>query len=606
MTHIRLFNTQNSTLEAFELGKTPPYLAISHAWSDQFFPPGIPILSSPGGNAILKVISARFPTLHHCWVDNFCILQDSDSDKAEQIPLMGSIYHEAEAVIIALKCKLGFNQDDIDAATQSLAPALEMWRGEGWAEEENSSYWARGDGRQLLVNAMKGLARLTCSSWATRIWTLQEYVLASNVLWIGSDLNPVSIPDIFFQAIPGLCDQLEIEECIFRTPGTEFVILHTHFSGMANSRLGDIERTRIMELLGNRKATVPVDEVYGIMAASGVEIKPVQGETRERAWERWCEAAVLSGHLRWLMLPPAPISDHQAASFNCAIPSFSRRHGLSSCSLLDAVPPLGPTSVKNGTFTATGRHIGSCQVLRRLGSTHRSKSGIYHRGITFCLFSKGRWALAIQLARAFGAGRYNEKQLVAVAQVMVNNHARAQLCVDRGMEANFKEKFTSNYQYVVWGDFMQLQARCIMDSINDGAGYLARIKPTRPNFELLAVVVLDRDEKNRERRLEILDFEAVTGDQRRVFMLVEVPDIEGRGLLSSNTSIPPDLTLHKAGTALPVSGDYDGLWNEMSLQRFSIGGSSCEICKSIKQRPTTLPPLNILTNREGSKDEVKA
>jgi hypothetical protein len=39
-----------------------------------------------------------------------------------------------------------------------------------------------------------------------------------------------------------------------RDQGTEFAILHTHFSGMATSRLGDNDATRIAELLGNREA----------------------------------------------------------------------------------------------------------------------------------------------------------------------------------------------------------------------------------------------------------------------------------------------------------------------------------------------------------------
>jgi hypothetical protein len=49
---------------------------------------------------------------------------------------------------------------------------------------------------------------------------------------------------------------------------------------MATSRLGDNDATRIAELLGNREATGPVDEVYGIMAASTVKIDPIKGETR--------------------------------------------------------------------------------------------------------------------------------------------------------------------------------------------------------------------------------------------------------------------------------------------------------------------------------------
>jgi hypothetical protein len=316
---------------------------------------------------------------------------------------MGSIYHSATAVVIVLSCELGFTQNDVDAATRGLADALEVWRDESWAEPDHAQYFQRGLGRHKLIHAMKALSKFTCSSWATRIWTLQEYVLAIDVVWIGKDMNPVRVDDRLFQAIPVLCDQLAITEYMSRDPGTEFAILHTHFSGMANFRLPDIERTRIMELIGNRKATVPVDEVYGIMAASTVEIDPVKGETREEAWERWCEAAVLKGHIRWLMLPPgsSTAKPGSASRINCVLPCFSERHDLSSASFLDSVMPFGSPTAKDGTFTLTGRYIGSCKLIRRLGSTHRSKSGFYHRDITLILFSQGKWSIALQGARAF-------------------------------------------------------------------------------------------------------------------------------------------------------------------------------------------------------------
>jgi hypothetical protein len=126
-----------------------------------------------------------------------------------------------------------------------------------------------------------------------------------------------------------------------RDQGTEFAILDTHFSGMATSRLGDNDATRIAELLGNREATGPVDEVYGIMAASTVNIDPIKGETREEAWERWCEAAILQGHIRWLMLPPASAAAKigSTSSPNCALPFFSLRYLLSSASYLDSFTP---------------------------------------------------------------------------------------------------------------------------------------------------------------------------------------------------------------------------------------------------------------------------
>lgn len=130
-----------------------------------------------------------------------------------------------------------------------MKSALEMWNNVTYFEDHNTQYWRFGPGRRSLVQAMAG--RFTRSTWATHIWTLQEYVLAKQIIWIGKDLYPIAIDDRFFQAIPGLCDQLQITKYISREPGTEFEILWSYCSGMANSRLGEIEQTRIMELLGN-------------------------------------------------------------------------------------------------------------------------------------------------------------------------------------------------------------------------------------------------------------------------------------------------------------------------------------------------------------------
>ena len=601
---LRLFNMRNSTLEAFELEGSPPYLAVSHAWSDQIFTTETTVLSSFGGRAVQRVIDAFFPEVRYCWVDNFCIKQDDEDDKMEQIPLMGKIYRNAIAVIIILSCELGLAQDDVDAATISLAGALEMWREEAWAEIDQVKYFQQGPGRRKLLQAMKALARFTLSRWATRIWTLQEYILAREVIWIGSDMHPVRVDDRLFQAIPGLCDQLAITECMSRDPQTEFAILHSHFSGMASTRLGDNDRTRIMELLGNRKATVPVDEIYGVMAASTVEIDPIKGETKEEAWERWCEAAVLNGHIRWLMLPPTPFTATMGSisPLNCIIPCFSMRHDLSSCSYLDSVELLGLPSVTNGTYTLTGRYIGPCEIFRCLGRTHRSKFGLYHRDITLILFSNGQWNVALQLACAFGGGRYSEKQLIACAQVMANNYARASLYVEKEKEEEFTPVFCSSFQYRVWGDFMQLQARCMMDLLNDGTGFLARI--SRPEFGVSIITVVITDGHTPDGILETLDFNAVTGDRRRILMVVKVP----RGPLERpqmSTQDMPKNTFHKLGTTLPISDDYDGLWENLPLQRFSIGGSQCEVCKNLNSSARSANQQEVVAQNSTSKDVMK-
>ncbi len=127
-----------------------------------------------------------------------------------------------------------------------------------------------------------------------------------------------------------------------------------------------------MELLGNRSATLPRDEVCGIMAASGVEIPTSSDETNEGAWSKWFEQAVAHGHVRWLLMPvvtSAPLTHRGMRS--CILPSFERRHKLSAASALDTVRPLGHVRMEKGTAVVEGRRIGDCEIKERLGMVIR-------------------------------------------------------------------------------------------------------------------------------------------------------------------------------------------------------------------------------------------
>ncbi|KAJ5910546.1 HET domain protein [Penicillium tannophilum] len=343
----------DSTVHTFEIGKSPPYLAISHTWSDNIFPKQLPLDPSFGWDAIKQTLIKRgLCSVKYCWIDIFSIEQDSEDDVTEQIPLMSQIFGNAEAVLIILTNKLSLTQEIVDHGTAQLDEAILIWEAEIWTDDGARQYWKFGKGRTKLVQAMEILSRFTKSAWGTRIWTLQEYLLASNVLWIGSDLEPVSINDVLFIAIPRLCDEFDLTECTIRGVSIKngYSLISSHFSGMAASRLRYIERTRVMELLGNRQATVPVDEVYGIMAATGVEISVRPQESRESAWKRWLDAALTAGHLRWLMLPPSIFSTEQAGNLTCEEVLFSMRHKLSSISGLDIVTPYGAVVVSDGTY----------------------------------------------------------------------------------------------------------------------------------------------------------------------------------------------------------------------------------------------------------------
>lgn len=566
MASFRLIDISTGQVTSYSLGNSPPYLAASHAWSEERFPLGVTFLDSAGRKALIATIDQRFAgEVSHCWVDTICIDQNSDADMNEQIPLMGQIFGGALAVIVILSCDLQMCQRDIHLLTRRLEPAVDM-REEGYWKQSGTK-WQNGKGRQLIQMGMRGLARLTTTAWATRVWTLQEYVLASQVIWIGQDLVSLKINDILFAALPDICDTLNIDECI----GDEFDRLYGYLSGMATQRLdrfqGWCDTTRVMELLGNRSAELPRDEVYGIMAASGVEIPPETTEIREDAWSKWFEQAITQGHLRWLLMPVAisAAMTHRGKP-SCILPPFEMRHKLSAGSALDKVEPLGRVRMEQGTAIIDARWIGDCQIKQRLGTVHEPMPNRIHRDITLILFGKGRPARASKIARAFGAGRYNERQLDMITQLLTRNWRWAVKAVRLGNEASFRMRGLSTRKEGVWIDFMEFQMGQL-PGINEGIAYLAYI--SHQSVVVETVLVLPPDRPVPTAKLGVIDLGARTVDKRNIFMIVSGHDINADGCSA---------VIHKVAVTLPITGDYEAHIARLPLQEFTIGGEMCRSC----------------------------
>lgn len=530
-------------------------------------------------------VRQKFKDIEHCWTDTLCIDQSSDDDKHRQIPLMGRIFGDAAAVLILLRTALGLDQAEVDRFTELLQPAVKMDEEETW--QEHGQYWQSGDGRNLIVTGMRGIARLTRTAWTTRVWTLQEYILARQVVWIGTDLRPVVVLDVLFAALPDICDTLLIEECL----GEEFQKIYSFFSGMANTRLRRGDRTRVMELLGNRSASIPADEVYGVMAASDVEIPSRAGMHKEDAWQLWCEEAVRKGHVRWLLMPAVLDGSAKSSSpkVNCAFPAFNGRHKASASSGLDSVSPLGATSVANGTCEVSGRWIGACKLMTKLGTVHEPTPNRIHRDITLILFAKGRWQRAYLVALVFGAGRYSERQLRLIARTLVTNFWRCRKSVCNRSEDTFKPRFSDQSQRFVWSDFMELQMSQ-MPPINDGIAYLAQIGRAGGQY-FHAVIVLGDCIPDPGAYLDVVDMGARTNSGRCVFLVLMRPSTtpdqlksgpsSSLGLVSGNdgsSAIWETFTFHKAAVTLPVSDDIGDTIMQLPLTRFKIGGQSCWYC----------------------------
>ena len=569
MAWTRFLNVTSRELEQRFLDYFPPFIAISHAWGEALFPPNVPFDLQPGAEAILILVAENFPHIHYCWIDTLCIDQNDENDKQRQIPLMSEIYGKADVVAIVLAIPLGLTQAGVDQMSEGMTDALEMFREESWPE--HGTRWQTGLHRKRLIQAMDCLEIFTRSQWATRVWTLQEFILSKTQIWIGSDLVPIRINEEVFLALPDICETLSIRECI----GGKYAPLYHYYRGMVGASMGNIDRTRVMELLGNRTASVPVDEIYGTMAASGVTIDPKNLDSKEAAWIAWCEEAVRAGHIRWALLPPVvarPGTSKPSQPRNCVFPACCERHLASSSSCLDSVTPLRTAKVKNGTVSLDGRFAGLCVIRQKLGQTYEYPIGMVHRDITLMLFTHNDWIRAKQIAAAFGGGRYSRNKLLIIAQILKHNYYRAQSAVMFHREEDFRPRFRNAHYRFIWSDFMNLQSTHMMP-LNDGIAYLAELQTTSSGAD----VILVAKDNVPQRQYLAVDFGAVNTSGRTMLTVLE-PPIDHMAESPSYHKI--GVTLAMQITDTKTADRLSGFASQSTdLYQFAIGGHACEGCK---------------------------
>ncbi|MCJ1359090.1 MAG: hypothetical protein MMC33_009090 [Icmadophila ericetorum] len=580
MAYTRLVHLQSGRIEQHSLNSMPPYVAVSHTWGDNLFNSQLPFRETPGRKALDTISTTEYRNIKYYWIDTLCIDQSDPMDKQRQIPLMGDIYGSAEVVSIVTKIPFGLSQTYIDSITTAVQDAIEMSMNETWLE--NGNKWRQSEKhRKLLKQAMDIIEVFTRPVWCTRVWTMQEFILAKRTLWIGSDLQPLRVEEIFFQAIPDVCDNLAIEECL----GGKYRRIYSHLAGMAGAHLKMIEPTRVLELLGNKKATIPEDEVYGLMAASGVVLKQTNIVGKGKVWKLWWEEAIRTGHFRWAVLPPSipDIPEPLHVQRNCIMPSFSTRHLASLNSVLDSVQPLGPVSVQNGTVSMMGRSVGRCNIIQRLGRIELDQTdGTVYRDITLILFSANNWQLALRIAAVFGAGRYRPKQRAIIAQVLVINFYRAKLAVLQHRERAFRPRFRNQLQATIWSDFMTVQMAfmCVM---NDAIAFLADIRNGLAVTE--AVVLTDREIP--KGNFWAIDLGATNQSEKTMLTVIQAPSgTQAEALPLSSSDVP----LHRIGVttyAQLTSSLKHALYYSRHmigprepLQQFCIGGDACPICSN--------------------------
>jgi hypothetical protein len=565
---IRLVHRGTGNLGEFNFEATPKYLAISHAWREQLFPSRQPsFLESPGAT-ILAHVGAD---IEYCWVDTWCIDQDDPDDKARHIPYMGSIYGEAEVVVVVLGKRLKTTQQELDKITKSLGWMMHAFDEEDWDSVRQER--RKEDVMESISQVLGLIENLATSEWASRIWTLQEYILSRSVVWIGQDQIPLTINDsIFFKVT-------DSEEMFLRDGRRlgEHRKIFGRINGMASSRQRLNDVTRVMEMAALRSCAIPEDAVYGLMAASEVVIRTAYGEGKEAAWTRWWEQAIRAGHIRWCLLPK-PWLD--VTGGNCAMPPFSLRSAVSVSSFLNQVLPFGDVRCERGVVELSGRHLGVVKAIRNLGSPYVQEDSRYYAELTLVLFARGNWGRALAIASAFGGGRYDWKQRITITYVLVSNHQKAIECVEKGTQMQF---FCDTGKLVrtdyVWKDFILLQ-QGVMSGLTDCNASLATIE-CASKHQIYVILAVGRPfQLDKAHNYELVDFGARTPDERSVAMMLQSPD----GADGGNAS------LHKVGMILPmnITDSFEEakkfrcffVKDSRKLQNYRFGGEACAICQA--------------------------
>jgi hypothetical protein len=360
MVLTRLLNLSTMSLEEFDVDQMPAYHAISHVWTDELFPRSSLHKEGVSMSAGLQMVQAvrkkdtGLCKIPYCWIDTWCIDQNDPEDKNRQIPVMGKIYKNATLVIVAVRHRFSFCQGDWDALRVCMQPAIDQI--EDIASRFTPATRKMINSRRVsrsLKKAIRIIRELNDLTWMKRVWTAQEYILARRVVYLGTDLRPLR-----FSAV-----DINRMLTIFSWGTDSDLLQFANIWTTNHIRTGTSPHTLAMGSATHREAKFIEDEVYGLMAASEVVIKPLRNAQVEEIWRAWWEQSIREGHLLWMMLPLY----HTEAEQNCVMPSFKDRHRSLAIGHVCSTVLLGPVELQEGSITLSGYFAGICTIVAHLG-----------------------------------------------------------------------------------------------------------------------------------------------------------------------------------------------------------------------------------------------
>jgi hypothetical protein len=311
----------NYSLSVVELGKAPPFNALSYTWGNPMTPFSETSLEestdavtrrlllcddcklhitanlSDALDALHKVdiTSSSATKLQYVWIDAICINQEDHSERAAQVSIMAEIYKSAKNVIVWLGKKDEFTEDALTAIRRLSRIPQDKYSHVKVADWHDQGTVLRKLGTSpLSYTHWLGLVAFLNRPWFKRAWVAQETILARNVVVIcGTAVISWAMISkvVSFLIATGWYDQLHTEKMktfdfIQKKPGPYRRLLEAKVDvGMAAiylestrkgiSTSGHLALFRYL-LQAHRycKASDPRDMIYAFLGLAWKERKP--------------------------------------------------------------------------------------------------------------------------------------------------------------------------------------------------------------------------------------------------------------------------------------------------------------------------------------------
>ncbi|KAI1773963.1 heterokaryon incompatibility protein-domain-containing protein [Hypoxylon cercidicola] len=244
------------------ISSDPDYETVSYVWGDFR---NTSLIEVDGHNVpITKTLEAALRRIRHLetralWVDQICINQEDNREKACQIPLMRQIYSKTK------QCLIWFGEIRSDIQLSDAQSALDVIRFFNDLAQDSppgiSVYSSISE--QTLPNTMKAFGSIASHEhpWWHRIWTLQEAILPSKACMIW---GPLSISWETILNAGQSCISQPVPRIFW--PYIDIINrLFTQTNGLIFSKNSSEGPLITVYRWSFRRATNPLDKVYGLL-----------------------------------------------------------------------------------------------------------------------------------------------------------------------------------------------------------------------------------------------------------------------------------------------------------------------------------------------------